>query len=175
MEESSLIVGTIMHNFFSSIFSYIIQSFTGPENSENIYAQMLDQAFDRLYRLLSIAAYGLSGVILLLVGVLVTYFSLLAQYDRVGTILLGAVPTGGLVLFFIGLGIIYNASKMQSIQVVEKKHKASPEQQGQTSPLIEQAVALLIMDFIKEREQSREQAAHHQKQEAIVPDEINIH
>jgi hypothetical protein len=179
MKESSILLGIIMKSFFNSILSFIIQSLTGTTDSEDAYVQIIDQVFEKINNLLTISAYWLSGLVLLLVGVLVSYFNLLAQYDRVGTVVLGAVPTGGLVLSLIGSGIIYNASKTQSNKTNQKKQRPIAEQQANQSPPIEQAIALLIMDFIKEREQARElidksntTLPKHQK---IEPDELNIH
>jgi len=137
----------------------------------------MDHAFDRLYETLSIIAYGLVGVSLITVGFLATYFNLLSQYDRVGTVTMGAIAVGGLVLCFVGFGITYNASRKQARPLPEKNIHTS---KASTTSALENAIAVLVLDFVKERELDREtkrkiEKTQDEKTEDIFQEEINIH
>ena len=165
-----------MYNFFKTIFSLILESLTGLSSDGSIYEKTLDLAFKRVYEVLSAIAYGLSGMILMITGFLVAYFNILSQYDRVGTITVGAVAVGGIVLVFIGFGIVYNKTKkdytapQKILQTAQSPHP---------SP-IELAVAALVQEFIKEREFSREKEKmeikmHSTQTETIFTDEFHTH
>lgn len=165
-----------MINFFKTILSFIFKSFTGQQTDDLLYVKMLDIASNRIYEMLNSIAYGLSGIIMMITGFFATYFNLLSQYDRVGTITIGAVAVGGIVLIFIGFGIIYNNTKKDFTPPI----KAQKAIQNQVSSPIELAIAALLQDFVKEREFVREKEKEllkiqTQQHEAVFPEEIPTH
>jgi hypothetical protein len=154
-----------MLNFLSSIYTVIIELLTGKESNSNIYEKIIDLSFNRVFELLNVLAYGVAGLILLLTGFLISYFNLLTQYDRVGTVNIGAVAIGGIVLCFLGLGILYNNSKSKK-QNTNQLESALPTHKEIHSSPIENALAALLLDFVKEREENR-------NSERIMESDIN--
>jgi hypothetical protein len=144
-----------MSNLFGTLYTMVLNLFSGKNSGENIYETIIELTFSRIIELINILAYGVSGLIFLLSGFLISYFNLLSQYDRIGTISIGAVAIGGLVLCFIGFGILYNtATKKISTNI---KHNTENKTHHETygSP-IENAIAALVLDFVKEREEIRQ-------------------
>lgn len=175
--EESFFIGDSMYIFFKTIFSFILESVTGLSPDGLIYEKILDLAFKRIYEVLNAIAYGLSGIILMITGFLVAYFNVLSQYDRVGSITMGAVASGGIVLIFIGFGIVYNNTKKDFTSPAIRTPQANLT--PHTSP-IELAVAALVQEFIKEREFSREKEREQMKiqstqVEKSLTDEYHIH
>lgn len=165
-----------MYNFLKNIFSFVMESLTGLSSDKSIYEKILDLAFKRIYEVLNSIAYGLSGIILMITGFLVAYFNILSQYDRVGTITVGAVAVGGIVLIFLGFGIIYNNTKKDFTAAI----KTPPVNHPPLPSPIELAIVALVQEFIKEREFSREKERekikiHSTQTEAVFTDEFHTH
>jgi len=156
-----------MFKLLSNFATYLLNLFSGQKSDAPIYEKIVDFAFERLYEMINVIAYGFSGIILVISGFLATYFNLLNQFDRMGYIYLNAVSTGGIVLIFIGFGILYNASKQEVTTSTSRKDMAPPS----PSP-VEIAVAALIQDFVKERERERELKSSFNNQETLNKDEI---
>lgn len=161
-----------MFDFLKTIYSFIIESLTGKKNDKFFYDKILDLAFDRVYEVLNTIAYGLTGIILMLTGFIFTYYNLLSQYDRIGTVDLGAVAIGGIVLIFIGFGIVYNNSRKFITDTV----KTTESSLMQTPSPIENAIAAFIQDIVKEREYSREKEKEQAKthEEKIFDNEFHL-
>lgn len=166
--------------FFKEVLLNIVEKFFGKHSSENIYDFALTKAFNHLDDLFSTIAYRLVGIIIFIVGFTFTYFNLLNQYDSIENVKFGAVASGGIVLIFIGFGIIYNSKKDEKSSIKEnitslEANKTKPSQ-------MEEALAALIMDIIKEREINREASAKNELKQKTdrsdneyFPDEINLH
>jgi hypothetical protein len=143
-----------MFNLLSSLYTIVIELLSGKESNLNIYERIIDLAFGRAFELLNVLAYGVSGLFFLLTGFLISYFNLLMQYDRIGTVNVGAVAIGGLVLCFIGFGILFNTSKSKIKTLKKEETPIYSHSERDISP-IENALAALLLDFVKEREESR--------------------
>lgn len=161
-----------MLELFSNILNYVLRLLTGASNEAPVYEKIIDLAFARLNEILNIVAYGFTGIVFIISGFLVTYFTLLSQYDRVGIIYLNAVAGGGLALTLIGFGILYNSTTRK---VYEKK---KIQKITNTTTPIEHALAALINDFVKEREFTRElskKVDHEKRKQENLQDELSIH
>jgi hypothetical protein len=166
-------------NILKVIFSSLLESLSTPSTDGPVYEKVMDHAFNRIYEVLNVIAYGLTGVILMITGFVVAYFNLLGQYDRIGVFAIDAVSIGGLVLSFIGFGIVYNSSRKQ-LRFSFFKETRPVEQPTNNSSPIEHALAAILMDFVKERELDREIAKESkinqiQSSNQYRPEEDNIH
>jgi hypothetical protein len=83
------------------------------------------------------------------------------QYDEAGTVYLTASNASGLILVLLSLGTffwIFTSAWPGAQEMKAAKKKEESVTQAKTASL-EHALSLLVMDFIKEREQKRERYA----------------
>jgi hypothetical protein len=123
-------------------------------SDKSSYEKIINNIVLKINEFLSIIAYGLSGIILMIIGFSKAYFNYMEQYDQTGSIYLNAVQTGGIVLLLIGFGILYNATVKQSI-LMQQNLINEKNQGSNSSSKIETAISALILDYVKERELSR--------------------
>lgn len=117
------------------------------------YEVMVDYAIARIRGMAQSVALGFAGIVLILTGFLVSFFSVLAVYDDKGYFMLSAVAGGGLGICALGGILIFAAS-------YKKHHPIDKPSEFLTQPVhgpIEEAVASLITEFVNNR---REKHAH---------------
>ena len=143
-----------MLKILSVIASFLFgkQMSSGPS-----YEDLVDYAFERLRSIVNSAAIGLSGIVLVITGFIFTTFNLLNQYDQHASVAMTAVAAGGLVLCVVGLGFILFASRKTKTPL--EKSEGLKTHHPAASPL-EEALSLLVMDFVKARQEDREQERH---------------
>ena len=126
-----------------------------------LYEKSIDHVFDRLYEVLRFAAYGLAGITIMIIGFLTSYFNILYQFEKLGIFSIGAIASGGIVLFLIGLALIYD-SKNKSIRLHRVTTSKIPTHSTiKTTSPIEQAIADMINDLIAERQDERKKNHDH--------------
>jgi hypothetical protein len=105
---------------------------------------------------------GLACVLLLCGGFFMSLIDLTQQYDQEGIVRFTASFGSGLVLVALTLGafIWIFASAWPGANAKERLKEKEEGAKAPTSSL-EQALATLVMDFVKEREQKRELQAQH--------------
>jgi hypothetical protein len=143
-----------MLNFFKTLLSFFMGTIQAPQIMSESYEKILDHAFDRMSEIFCTLAYGFSGIVLMLIGFLTSYFNVLYLYDKEGRLSVGAVAIGGITLFIIGYLFLYN-SPQKPTSSKEKKNPVPPT--PVISPL-EVAIADVIQDFLSERQRARELA-----------------
>lgn len=156
-----------MAKIFSLLFSFILGTFKSPNSDDNIYEKLVDRALDQLKYLLESLALTLTGFTLVIAGFLTAYFNLLHQYDERGSIALNAVSIGGFVLVGVGIIILFSTLSQKKI---DRHLTSGPKIAAKTSPL-EEAISLLVLDYVKEREIDRERS-HQAKTSPPKPEDI---
>ncbi|HEY8270646.1 MAG TPA: hypothetical protein VIG33_07130, partial [Pseudobdellovibrionaceae bacterium] len=104
---------------------------------------------------------GLVCIALLCGGFFMSLIDLTHQYDEAGTVYLTASNASGLILVLLSLGTffwIFTSAWPGAQEMKAAKKKEESVTQAKTASL-EHALSLLVMDFIKEREQKRERYA----------------
>lgn len=150
-----------MYKFVALILPFMWSWFKGTNPKTDLsYEEAVDLLFNRAKTIVSSMAMGLIGFLLVTIGLLNTFFYSLAQYDLLGTVLIGATFIGSLALAAVGGGLIYVSARRDAQARVSKSlAKARQEQQQATashsgSP-IQDALSALVMDYIKDREADR--------------------
>lgn len=150
-----------MQKFLEALGSFFLSLFQGNSAGPSTYEKIIDDIFERSGKILGRAALALFGVLIIVSGLLASYFNLLNQYDQTGSVAVGAVASGGLVLVLIGLGLVFAASRKSMTEKILGHGQAENKSEASASPAVgpstlEQAMALLILDFVEERKQERE-------------------
>jgi hypothetical protein len=136
-------------NFLLSFFGSL---FEGDRGQSTFYQELLASLMKQLRALMGFAALGFSGIVLAMVGFLTAYFNVLVKYDRDQSIAPGAVAVGGLVLLGAGALLIYIATKHQKPAYYQAVAKPP------TTSSLEQALSLLVLDYLSDRKLKREAA-----------------
>lgn len=134
------------------IFSVIGSFLFGKRLISIPYEVIVDYAIARVRHLFQSAAMGFAGIVLMLTGFLVTFFNLLSYYDLKGFFAMTAVASGGLSMLLIGIIFLGIARSKKSVSLVRPSDVLT---QQIHSPL-EEALALLITDFVKGRHEKSE-------------------
>jgi RsiW-degrading membrane proteinase PrsW (M82 family) len=137
------------------ILAVLVQMITGNKSEEVLYDQIFTRASIQLNQILESFSYRLLGITLVICGFLSSYFNILVQYDEHKSVIVTAVFIGGVILYFLGMAIIFNTNKKSNKQRFSSPTKAVTSKEAFASPL-ETALAALVLDFIKEREETRE-------------------
>lgn len=126
------------------------------------YEVIVDYALARVKVMAQSAALSLVGIVLLLTGFLVSFFNTLSTYDQKGYFVLSAVAGGGLGICALGIAFLVTAN-------LKKEHAVKPSEvlHGVHSP-IEDALAILITDFVNSRKEKHEHHAHHSHKDAVT-------
>lgn len=103
---------------------------------------------------------GVSAVLFFCGGLFITILEGTTQYDRVGYVTLTSTLGAGIALFVIaalGFAYVFAFAWPGARRVNERDHER-PQPQHQASTL-EQALTVLVLDFVKEREARRDREA----------------
>lgn len=152
------------------ILSYLFSYFAGRYNSVLKPSTLLiiDQLLVRARKLVMTSSIMFISSLLLAGGVLISLIEFTSQIDRYAVVWPSATLIGGLSLSVIALGVLIfsftsrtfdlryvrskNSRRHESLFDSRKSESSSPRTQ---SP-VEEALSLLIMDFVNERKQNRE-------------------
>lgn len=132
------------------IFSYFIGQITGDKPKGFSIDEIVNSVIERIRDLFGAILFGLAGLFLSLVGFISAYFNILSEFDKSGTVGFSAVTGGGLFLLFLGVILIFVSGRM-----TKGTPKPKPVEPQARSSNIEQAISMLIMEFVKEREEKR--------------------
>jgi hypothetical protein len=143
----------------SLLFSIIFGKFNkarAPSLKETVMAVLEEAA----YRSRKPVALLLGGIVCILIfcgGFFMSLIDLTGQFDRDGSVQFTANLASGLILVAIASSIFYwiFASAWPGAQGKRTHEKEAPPPQL-TGSSLEQALSLLVMDYIKEREYKRE-------------------
>lgn len=140
------------------ILSIIASFFVGKLRSGKVISlrieDFIDYAVNRLKNVLGAAAFGLSGIVLAFSGFLFSYFNLLNQYDQRATVTMSAVAIGGIVLCLFGLLFLYISYVMVRRPVL-RPTTVQAQAHAQAKSSLEDALAALVLDFVKARQAKR--------------------
>jgi|GEM_PF-3438065 len=142
------------------LFSFLLGRFNSGSHEALLSPdEIIDKALSKLRGLMSTLALGAIATIFLTAGFLGAFYNLLLQLDTTGRMGSNAVIVGGIGLFVMGLVIFAIAGRSPSSQLVrsavKSQTRSSAKQERAVSPL-EEALAMLILDHVKEREYLRE-------------------
>lgn len=146
---------SILLSFFLGKFK-----FTRPPSLRDTVSFLFEEAAHRSRKPAVLILSGLACILLLCGGFFMGLIDLTTQLDREGSIRASASAISGFVLVAISVGIffwIFNRA-WPGARVTEKPKAETKE----SSSSLEQALTMLVMDFIKEREFKREERRHHQ-------------
>jgi hypothetical protein len=139
------------------IFSYLASLLFGKRLLSIPYEVIVDYAIARVQSMAKSAAIGFAGLVLILTGILVAFFNVLAVYDLKGVWMMTAVAGGGLGICVVGILLIAIASykKTHPERLVRPSDVLTTEMH---SPL-EQAFANLINEFVDNRKEKHAEKA----------------
>lgn len=118
--------------------------------------EIFEEVTFRSRRLVSLLLAGLASVILLCGGLFISILDATTQYDRSGVIAWTATFSSGIVLLLIAaatFSVVFLRAWPHTRRLRQKEQQVAPA----TSSSLENALAALVMDYVKERELKREQ------------------
>lgn len=164
------------------ILSYLFSYFAGRYNSilKPSTFMIIDQLLVRARKLLMTSSIMFISSLLLAGGVIISLLEFTSQIDRFAMVWPSATLVGGLSLSGISLAVLIFAFTSRSFDLRYVRSQKTRRQeslfdshtgrvdastQRAQSPL-EEALSVLIMDFVNERKQNREQQSASVKEEA---------
>lgn len=139
------------------ILSFVFGRLGGKSKSLRESAlEIFEEITFRSRRLVSLLLVGLASVILLCGGLFISILNATTQYDRSGLIAWTATFSSGIALILIAavtFSFVFLRAWPQSFRMKQKEQPTAPA--GTSS--LENALAALVMDYVKEREIKREQ------------------
>lgn len=121
--------------------------------------EIFEEVSHKSRRIVSLTLTGIAAVIFFCGGFFISLFNATTQYDSTGNVFLTATLSGGLgliALAAITFGLVFLRAWPG---VIEEKHRAKAEQAQAPGGSLEQALAMLVRDFVKEREMRRQSEA----------------
>lgn len=147
-----------MH-WISLLFSFVlgkINSAHRPPSLKEIALAILEEATYRSRKPIMLLLGGLTCILILCGGFFMSVLDLTSQYDREDGLHFTANVYSGVTLVAVALSMFFwiFTSAWPGIQEAKTPKKELPPQD--TTSSLEQAISLLILDFVKEREYKRE-------------------
>lgn len=156
----------------SLLFSFFLGRLNSGGHHEALFSpdELIDKTLSKLRGLMSVVALGAVATIFLTAGFLGAYYNMLLQMDTTGKMGPNAVVVGGVCLFVAGLVIFAIASRStassRSHAKTQAQSSAKPDH-GRAISALEEALSMLIIDHVKEREFSREIRRRHQSERSF--------
>lgn len=136
------------------IFSVIRPFFSSEQQNLNPVAEIKEMIRANAMKVLMLFATATTLAILFSAGLILVAVDMGAQYDQNGYLYFSSMIIMGLILSAISL--VSGAIIVRSFQDESRKQKVAPPLTAVgTSHPLQDALALLIADFVKEREQKR--------------------
>lgn len=153
------------------LFSFIKPFFSSEHQSTNPVAEIKEMIRENAVKIVVLFAATMALATLFAGGLLLTAVDIGAQYDQNGFVYFSSMIIMGLSLSVISLVagalIIRN---FQDANTEKKRETLTPNSVGVVHPL-QDALALLVMDFIKEREHNREKTSYSDRVKSSPPNE----
>lgn len=127
-----------------------------PPSLKETALEIFEEVSHKSRKVVSLTLTGIAAVIFFCGGIFISLFNATTQYDNTGRMFLTATLSGGLtliVLAVITFGIIFLRA-WPGIKERKSKHKFTA-----TGTSLEQALSLLVLDYVKERQIKREAQA----------------
>jgi hypothetical protein len=144
------------------LFSFLLGRLKGA-HQDSLFSpdELIDKALGKLRGMMGAVAIGAVATILATAGFLGAFYNTLLQMDTTGRVGLNAVVLGGLGLLVVGL-LLYAVAyrEAHSSMGKQKVHSSARQDEGRTVSPLEEALSLLIVDHVKEREFARERRRH---------------
>lgn len=139
------------------IFEMLFAFGMGQKSSLVETSEVLTQAVvNRIRQMLILLLVAIGGLSLFCVGMSLTVEDLLRQIDANGGFTPTAMFFGGMTLTILSLGAVAYCMREKTWNKTIGFEKDEPKEQPvQSSGAIEQAIALLITDFVQERSERR--------------------
>jgi hypothetical protein len=139
-------------------FTYFISFLIGRYNSFAKPSAMviIDQVLLRTRKLLMTSMISLIASLLLTGGVIISLIEFTRQIDRFQIVWPSATLIGGLALTLISLATLIYAFTSKAFDLRYVKKASPTEQIPRTPSPLEEALSVLVMDFIKERREERQ-------------------
>lgn len=153
-------------NWLGMVVSYVVGSMTHRNKGikESVF-EVYDEIIIKSRRIVTLTIVGLGSVIFLCGGLFIALLGGTLQYDQTGSFSFSATMTGGLILIALSLlafAVVFGqAWPREHNKSGPNKRRPSPqlklkESERPARASLDQALSLLILDFIKEREIKRE-------------------
>lgn len=150
--------------WLSLLISFLVGKFNNshrPSLKESVYS-IVEEAVLKSRKPVALLLGGLASVLILCGGIFISILDLTRQYDQAGFVQFTATLGAGLALVVLTLGafawIFMSAWPGAKERAAEKR--LQEEQAPREASTLEQALATLVLDFVKEREQKRDQTLH---------------
>ncbi|MGZ3772661.1 MAG: hypothetical protein ACXVCY_13940 [Pseudobdellovibrionaceae bacterium] len=148
------------------VLNFIFQKFsTRPPSLTETAVEIFEEISHKSRKVVSLTLTGVAAVIFFCGGLFIAIINATTQYDNTGEILFTATFLGGLLLIALAaltFGIIFLRAWPGAAKARQTRQKASQAEISAIS--LDKALAILIMDFVKERE-LRRSSTHHQPSE----------
>ncbi len=148
-----------MH-WLSLLFSFFLGKFNvaRPPSLKDSVSFVFEEAVSRSRKPAVLILGGIASVLLLCGGFFMGLIDLTTQMDRDGVIRASAGAVSGFALMALALGVFFWI--FTRAWPGARNVKAQQEEKAVPAAGLEQALTLLVMDFIKERELKREERRH---------------
>lgn len=147
--------------WFAMIFSFLLGQFKSSSISPSLI--FVQKALEKSRSLVFLATVSFISALLFAAGILIAAINGFTQYDQTNSVYMSATFVGGLslaILSGISLAIVFAKKNWQVPNL-----KAAEAETRTPSP-IEEAVSLLLNDFIEDRRSQRQSRAEQSRAEA---------
>lgn len=129
---------------------------TKPKSFREIAMEIFDDVSRRSRKVVSLTLAGLAAVIFFCGGVFISIIDGTTQYDRLGAVNWTATFGAGVALILLAVAVFAGVFLRAWPGALQRHSRVPPHQETSVLPsALEQALAALVMDFVKERELRR--------------------
>lgn len=118
--------------------------------------EIFEEISHKSRKMVALTLAGVAAVIFLTGGFFISLINATTQYDEIGEVAMSATLSGGLGLILLAL-ITFGVVFLQAWPGIKKRkqHEKEMKEAAMAGGPLEQALALLVTDFVKEREMRR--------------------
>ncbi|MGZ3768048.1 MAG: hypothetical protein ACXVCP_05390 [Bdellovibrio sp.] len=139
------------------MLTIMFRKFSRPPSLKESAMEIFEEVSHRSRKIISLTLTGIAAVIIFCGGFFISLINATTQYDNTGKLFLTATLSAGLVLIAFAL-ITFAVIFLRAWPGVKERN--AKEQLAAGSSL-EQALSLLVLDFVKARQEKREATASH--------------
>lgn len=153
------------------VFTLLARKFTGPDlggSLKEMFRNALQQAIYDTRRIAALSFIAIGSMMFLCAGALIALLDATRQWDTSGQIIWGATLTSGVVIVAVSAAILVTiftvswpgvSARRDEKRALKRAARRQATHTAKSHNPVENALAVLIMDIVKEREAKRQYKA----------------